>query len=288
MVKVLRTGYRIPFSLPPPLSRVPIPLPSYSPNSVKGEALRGEVPSLIEKGTVEFFPSFPGYYSHLFVVWMATGSWRTVIDLSHLNHFVLQMRFKMETSQSVLCAVRRGDWIVSIDLKYAYLRIPVHPDSRQFLGFVVFENTYQFEALCFGLFIALKMFTRVMAPVSVMLHDLGVRILQYQDDWLVLASSWKESQWARDIVLNLCRQAHQVSSQSLSDCNVSGYDDREPLFEGFPLSRQDFDHVVTARRIFILQAAKRCCLAKSAGSPVVAVPGGRLWMRSFSWYILCN
>ena len=240
MVKVLRTGYRIPFSLPPPLSRVPIPLPSYSPNSVKGEALRGEVPSLIEKGTVEFFPSFPGYYSHLFVVWMATGSWRTVIDLSHLNHFVLQMRFKMETSQLVLCAVRRGDWIVSIDLKDAYLRIPVHPDSRQFLGFVVFENTYQFKALCFGLSIAPQMFTRVMAPVSVMLHDLGVRILQYQDDWLVLASSWKESQWARDIVLNLCRQLGIVVKLTKSHLSPSrtatylGMTIESPSLRAFP------------------------------------------------------
>ena len=66
-------GYCIPFSSPSPLSRVPIPIPSYSPTSIKGEALRGGVLSLVEKGVVELAPHSPGYYSRLFVVWKATG-----------------------------------------------------------------------------------------------------------------------------------------------------------------------------------------------------------------------
>ena len=69
-------GYCIPFSSPPPLSPVPIPVPSYSPSSIKGEALHGEVLSLVEKGAVELAPPSPGYYSRLFVVWKAMASWR--------------------------------------------------------------------------------------------------------------------------------------------------------------------------------------------------------------------
>ena len=86
----------------------------------------------------------------LCLVWKALGLRRPVIDLSHFNLFVLQTRFKMETSQLVLCAVR-SDWMISIDLKDAYLQAPVHPDSRQFLRFVAFGKVYQFKALCFGL-----------------------------------------------------------------------------------------------------------------------------------------
>ena len=69
----------------------------------------------------------------------------------------------------------------------------MHPGSRRFLRFVADGKVYQFKALCFGLYMAPRMFTRVLAPVSVMLHDLGVRILRYLDDWLVLASSRKEA-----------------------------------------------------------------------------------------------
>ena len=102
VVEVLRTGYHIPFSIPPPLSRVPLLIPSYYPDSIKAKVLHGEVLSLIEKGAVELAPPSLGYYSCLFVVWKAMGSWRPVIELSLVNCFVLQTRFKMETSQLVL------------------------------------------------------------------------------------------------------------------------------------------------------------------------------------------
>ena len=105
-----------------------------------------------------------------------------MIDLSNLNHFVMQTRFKVETNQSVLRAVRRDDWMVSVDMKVAYLQTPVHPDSRRFLRLVADGKAHQFKALCFGLSTAPQIFTRVMAPVSVMLHNLGVRILQYLDN----------------------------------------------------------------------------------------------------------
>ena len=115
-------GYRVPFMTPPPLSLVPVALPSHSPNSIKGEALPGEVLALVPKGAVELAPPSPVYYSRLFVAWNASGSWRPVIDLSHLNKFVLQTCFKMETSQSVFRSIQKFDWMISIDLKDAYLQ----------------------------------------------------------------------------------------------------------------------------------------------------------------------
>ena len=108
-MEVLKEGYVIPFSSPPPLSPDPIPFSSYSLDSTKGKALFGEILALIEKGAVELAPPSPVYYSRMFVVWKALGSWRSIIDLSLLNKFVLQVKFKMETNQSVLCAVWRGD-----------------------------------------------------------------------------------------------------------------------------------------------------------------------------------
>ena len=66
VVEVLRFDYRIPFRVIPFLSQVPIPLPSYSPSSIRGMTLNAAVADLQEKRAVEPALSSPGYYSHLF------------------------------------------------------------------------------------------------------------------------------------------------------------------------------------------------------------------------------
>ena len=66
--------------------------------------------------------------------------------------------------------------MASIDLGEAYLQVPVHPTSRHFLRFIVRDTVYQFQALCFDLSTAPQVFTRVMAPVSAILHSLGIQL----------------------------------------------------------------------------------------------------------------
>ena len=91
VVEVLWWGYRIPFRRAPTLSREPIPYPGYSPDSIRGKALEGEVQALLDKGAIELAPlPSPGFYSRLFVVMKASGAWRPVIDLSLLNLRVQQ------------------------------------------------------------------------------------------------------------------------------------------------------------------------------------------------------
>ena len=46
----------------------------------------------------------------------------------------------------------------------------------------------------------------MMAPVSVILHSMGIRMLRYLDDWLIQASSKEECLQARETVLSLCQE----------------------------------------------------------------------------------
>ena len=101
-----------------------------------------------------------------------------MIDLSHLNEFVLQTPFKMETVNSVLLSVREGDFLASIDLKDAYFQIPVHQSSRKLLRFLSEGTVFQFKALCFGLATVPQVFTRVFAAVSAWAHSHGIRLLR--------------------------------------------------------------------------------------------------------------
>ena len=214
-MEVLRFGYRIPFLCDPPLSKVPISMPSYHPLSTKGVALGEATQALIAKSAVELAP-LPslGFYSRLFVVWKTSWSWRPVIDLSTLNLFVDVSHFRMETIQSVLLSVRQGNWMASIDLKEAYLQVPVHPDSRRFLRFVAQGRVYQFSALCFGLSMAPQVFSQVMAPVSAILHSWGIRMRR---------SSRPLETLLRDLqrVLDLCRELSIVVNTEKSHLEPS-------------------------------------------------------------------
>ena len=125
------------------------------------------------------------------------------VDPESLRHLVA---LPHETPRSVLNSIRPGDWMISLDLQDVYLQVPVHHDSRPFLRFVVDGKPFQFRVLCFGLTTAPQVLTRIMAPVSAILHRHGVRMLRYLDDWLILASSEIACLQSRDRLLAVCTE----------------------------------------------------------------------------------
>ena len=104
---MLRKGYRVPFTFFPTLSRSPINLPSYSPNSIKGKALAQEIQALVKKRAVAS--------SRITRVLQSSvrrpevfGSLETH-NRSRLNQHVEFALFHMKTPQSLLRSGRRGD-----------------------------------------------------------------------------------------------------------------------------------------------------------------------------------
>ena len=244
VVTVLRDGYRVPFkNSPPPLSRTQVSFPTYRAGSPRAQALRQEVEGMLAKGALEIARDpGPGFYSRLFLVEKASGSWRPVIDLSYLNDFVQLTSFKMETVASVLLSLREGDFLASLDLKDAYFQIPIHRSSRKLLRFMSEGTVYQFRALCFGLSSAPQVFTRAFVVVSAWAHSHGIRLLWYLDDWLVLASFGEGGETGRPVAsLALshprdCDKREEVRSRALADCEVSWYDHRYRGRQGFSVS----------------------------------------------------
>ena len=262
-------------------------MPSYNPSSTKGVALEEVTLCLIAKGAVELAPlPSRGFYSCLFMVWKTSGSWHPVIDLSTLNRFVAVSHFKMETIQSVLLSIRPGDWMASIDLREAYFQVPIHPESRPFLRFVSNGQVYQFKALCFGLSTAPQVFTRVIAPVSAILHSLGIRMHRYLDDWLIQSSSREYLLQDLQVVLDLCRELGIVVNPEKSHLVPS----QVVQYLGVTINTQSF---VASHVSRLLSTAGEF---RSSASPPASVwlsllgmlsslahlvTGGRLRMRSF-------
>ena len=137
--------------------------------------------------------------------------------MSALNKYVALTKFKMESTKSVLASVQKGDWLTSLDLRDAYLHVPMHPDSRRFLRFMFNGNCYEFKVLPFGLSSAPQVFTRVMAQAGRWLHLQSVRILLYLDDWLVLSYSEAHARQCTAMTLRLCLDLGIVVNLPKSD-----------------------------------------------------------------------
>ena len=293
---VLRDGYRVPFKdSPPPLARTPVSFPTYRAGSPRAQALRQEVEAMLAKGALEIARDpGPGFYSRLFLVEKATGGWRPVIDLSHLNDFVQLTPFKMETVASVLLSVREGDFLASLDLKDAYFQIPIHGSSRKLLRFMSEGTVYQFKALCFGLSTAPQVFTRVFAAVSAWADARGIRLLRYLDDWLVLSSSEKKAKESIRELLSLCRTLGIVINEKKSDLVPS----QSAKYLGMTIDNGAGKVFPSLARVEkFLTVAERFCTMQSPPAQLWQVvlghlaslerlvPHGRLRMRSLQWHL---
>ena len=78
-----------------------------------------------------------------------------------------------------------GRLLASFVLRDAYIPVTVHPASRPFLRFLLRDTVYQLQALYFGLSTAPQVFPWVVAPVSAILHSLGIRMRRSLDTWQV-------------------------------------------------------------------------------------------------------
>ena len=296
VVTVLRDGYRVPFKdSPPPLARTPVSFPTYRAGSPRAQALRQEVEAMLAKGALEIARDpGPGFYSRLFLVEKATGGWRPVIDLSHLNDFVQLTPFKMETVASVLLSVREGDFLASLDLKDAYFQIPIHGSSRKLLRFMSEGTVYQFKALCFGLSTAPQVFTRVFAAVLAWAHARGIRLLRYLDDWLILSSSEKKAKESIRELLSLCRTLGIVINEKKSDLVPS----QSAKYLGMTIDTGAGKVFPSLARVEkFLTVAERFCSMQSPPAQLWQVilghlaslerlvPHGRLRMRSLQWHL---
>ncbi|KAI2655623.1 Transposon Ty3-G Gag-Pol polyprotein [Labeo rohita] len=202
LLRTIRLGYAIQFARRPPKFRGVLTTSVQGPNTA---VLRAEIAVLLAKGAIETVPSAEmkkGFYSPYFIVPKKGGGLRPILDLRVLNRALLKLPFKMLTLKHILTCVRVQDWFVAIDLKDAYFHVSILPRHRPFLRFAFEGRAYQYKVLPFGLSLSPRVFTKVAEAALSPLREMGIRILNYLDDWLILAHSWDLVCVHRDMVLN--------------------------------------------------------------------------------------
>ena len=192
-------GYKIPFRTDPYQKGIP-----ESVLSKEEIFVSQEIQTLLDKGATSSALYHPGnFFSRIFTVPKKGGERRPIINLKYLNRSITHVHFKMEGIQSLRDIILPRDFMMKVYLKDAYFSIPIHPSHQKFLSFQRKHKTFQFTCLPFGLSSAPRTFTKVMKPVVTYLRSLGIRMVVYLDDMIILARSRDELLKWRSIVLDL-------------------------------------------------------------------------------------
>ncbi len=128
----------------------------------------------------------------------------------------------MLTLRQVVSQIRSEDWFVRIDPKDAYFHISILPTHREFLSFAFGGEAYQYRVLPFGLALSPRTFTKCVDAALAPLRLQGVRILNYIDDWLILACSIRAVSGSTTRCRSRSHESAGVETERQEKCAFSG------------------------------------------------------------------
>ena len=105
------------------------------------------------------------------------------------TQYVEYQHFKLEGIQALKSLIKKGDYMVKLDLSDAYFGVSIIKSHRKFLRFQWKGRIYEFQALPFGLGVGPRYCTKLLKPVIAFLRRIGVRIIIYLDDMILLNQS---------------------------------------------------------------------------------------------------
>jgi hypothetical protein len=216
VISTVSEGFRLEFIADPIQSFIQ---PNAPMDATQHECCQKEVLSLLEKGAVVRAGRDVGFISGIFLIPKRSGGYRPIINLKGLNTFLTAHKFKMEGISTVRQTIREGDWLAKLDLKDTYLTVPIFFHHRKFLRFKWGRDIFEFVSLPFGLSSAPWAFTKLLRVVIAHLRKLGLRLVIYLDDILVVASSQLAARLAVNQVRSLLESLGLVISteQSVED-----------------------------------------------------------------------
>ena len=164
--------------------------------------------------------------------------------------------------------------MVSIDLKDAYLQIPIHPDSRKYLRFVALNQVFSIQGSLFRPLHGSAGFHTGhgsgigFSPSS---RDLPLSLLRRLADSSFF-SSLSSSSFGHGFTSVSgtwdCGQLGEIQSSSSPESSLSRCDYRLHSFQGFSLPSESREAVLNHRRISVLRCSASLFLARTPRSTV--------------------
>lgn len=110
--------------------------------------LANDVTELLQKDAIEPVPHEfrgTGFYSRYFTVPKKDGGICPIMDLRDVNVWVIYKKIHMTSVQFILPLLKKGNWMVMIDLKDTYFRITIALQHHRYLRFTVGDAHFQFN-----------------------------------------------------------------------------------------------------------------------------------------------
>ena len=186
VLDVVSSGYKI------PLKFIPVQRSLPKNPEVSGPAhdiLVQEAADLLVKESIAPVDPVAGQFvSSYFAVTKprSPGKFRPILNLKKFNKSIKKYKFRMEGLKQVRDWIQKDAWFCNMDLKDAYLHIPINEAFRKFLRFEWLGSLLEWRVLPFGLKCSPRVLTKVIKPVVAFLRiTWGILIAIYMDDILL-------------------------------------------------------------------------------------------------------
>lgn len=190
----MKNGFPIPFNA----EVHQIAKPQITLSKAEKQDMLLEIYKLTELGAiVPCEPCEGQFISKTFLAPKPDGTKRFILNLKTLNKFIEPLHFKMEDYRTASKLITKNCYMASIDLKEAYLLLPISAHDRKYLRFEFEDNdakisTFEFTSMPYGLSVAPRTFTKLMKVVVTYLRSRGYTSVVYLDDILCIGRDYQE------------------------------------------------------------------------------------------------
>jgi hypothetical protein len=196
IVRIVDEGYRL------PLSKVPQHSVIKNNKSARDNAefVGAEIDSLLQSGLLQEVSQAPTIVNALTVAVNHSGKKRLVLDLREINPLLTVAPYKYEDITVASSYLTPDCFLAGFDLKQGYHHIDIHPAYRQYLGFAWDDHYYVYTSCPFGISVGGLVFSKVLRELVRRWRTMGISMVLYLDDGIIIGHSKSLLQTSVDIV----------------------------------------------------------------------------------------